>query len=38
MIKTVEVARDLSAENSAKALSAPWPKDWPPLPSLDELG
>ena len=37
MIKTVEVARDISAEEATAAMNAPWPKDWPPLPSIDEL-
>jgi hypothetical protein len=37
IIKTVEVAGDLSADNVAKAMEAPWPADWPPLPTFDEL-
>jgi hypothetical protein len=37
MIKTVEVARDISAEEAAAALHAPWPEDWPPLPRIGEL-
>ena len=36
MIKTVESARDISAEEAAAALHAPWPEDWPPLPRMDE--
>jgi hypothetical protein len=37
MIKTVEVARDLSTKEMAKAMNKPWPADWPPLPRIDEL-
>ena len=37
MIKTVEVARDISAEAATAAINAPWPKDWPLLPKFDEL-
>ena len=37
MIKTVEVARDISAEEMANAMNMPWPADWPPLPTFDEL-
>jgi hypothetical protein len=37
MIKTVEVARDISAEEATAAIHAPWPKDWPLLPKFDEL-
>jgi hypothetical protein len=37
MIKTVEVGRDLSAGDTAKAMNAAWLMDWPPLPQFDEL-
>jgi hypothetical protein len=38
LIETVKVARDISAEEMTVAINAPWPKDWPPLPTLDEHG
>jgi hypothetical protein len=34
-IKAVDIARDFSAEEMAKAMNAPWPG--PPLPTCDEL-
>jgi hypothetical protein len=36
MITTVEIARDLSAEDLKTAMNAPW--QGPPLPTFDELG
>jgi hypothetical protein len=38
MIKCAELVRDISAEEATAAMNAPWPKDWPPPPTLDELG
>jgi hypothetical protein len=37
MIKPVEVGRDPSAGDTAKAMNAAWPSDWPPLQQFDEL-
>jgi hypothetical protein len=37
MIKTVEAAT-FPAEEATAAMDGLWPKDWPPLPTLDELG
>ena len=34
MIKCVEVARDISAEEATAAMNAPWPRNWPPLPRI----
>ena len=37
MIEAVTVARDISAEEMTAVIGAPWLKDWPPLPNLDDL-
>lgn len=37
MIVTVKVARDISAEEVVKAMNATWSKDWPTLPTFNEL-
>jgi hypothetical protein len=37
MIETVAVARNISAEEMTAAINAPRPKDWPPVPTLDDL-